>query len=85
MSGKFGFPVFAVIMLLLAGIVRLLEGMGRIPFEIPWIPIIVIVISVLILGAIIFGRDRDRPGICPFSKICPFNGFCPFGHRRERD
>jgi hypothetical protein len=83
MSEKFGFPVFTVGILLLAGIIWLLEVNGMIPFGIPWIPIIVIFIVILILGAIIFGRDKNRPGFCPFSGICPFNGFCPLGHKKE--
>jgi hypothetical protein len=82
MSGRFGFPVFTVAMLLIGGIARLLEVNGMIPFAIPWIPIILIIAAVLIVGAVIFGRNRGRPGFCPFSAICPFNNFCPFGHGR---
>ncbi len=82
MSGRFGFPVFTVAMLLIGGIARLLEVNGMIPFAIPWIPIIVIIAAVLIVGALVFGRNKDRPGFCPFSAICPFNNFCPFGHGR---
>jgi len=82
MSGRFGFPVFTVAMLLIGGIVRLLEVNGMISFRVPWIPIIVIIAAVLSGGALIFGRNGDRPGFCPFSAICPFNNFCPFGHGR---
>ncbi len=82
MSGRFGFPVFTVALLLLGGIAWLLEVNGMIPFAIPWIPIIVVIAAVLIVGAVIFGRNSDRPGFCPFSAICPFNNFCPFGHGR---
>ncbi|MEA1895690.1 MAG: hypothetical protein U9N36_10950 [Euryarchaeota archaeon] len=82
MSGRFGFPVFTVALLLIGGIVRLLEVNGMTPFGIPWLPIIVIIAAVLLAGALIFGRNRDRPGFCPFSAICPFNNFCPFGHER---
>jgi hypothetical protein len=82
MSGRFGFPVFTVAMLLIGGIARLLEVNGMIPFAIPWISIIVIIAAVLIVGALVFGRNKDRPGFCPFSAICPFNNFCPFGHGR---
>jgi hypothetical protein len=60
----------------------MLELNGMIPFAIPWIPIIVIIAAVLSVGAVIFGRNRDLPGFCPFSAICPFNNFCPFGYRR---
>ncbi len=82
MSGRFRFPVFTVAMLLIGGIARMLEVNGMIPFAIPWIPIIVIIAVVLSVGAVIFGRNRDRPGFCPFSAIYPFNNFCPFGHGR---
>lgn len=67
---------------MIAGVVRLLEVNGMLWFDVPWIRIIAITASVLIIGAIIFGRDKNRPGLCPFSGICPFNEFCPFGHRR---
>ena len=82
MSKRFGFPVFTVALLLLGGIARLLEVNGMVPFTIPWIPIIRIIAVVLIMGAVTFGRNKDRPGFCPFSAICPFNNFCPFGHGR---
>jgi len=82
MSGRFGFPVFTVALLLIGGIARLLEVNGMISFAIPWILIIVIITTVLSVGALIFGRNGDRPGFCPFSAICPFNNFCPFGHGR---
>jgi hypothetical protein len=82
MSGRFGFPVFTVALLLLWGIALLLEVNGMIPFRVPWLPIIVIIAAVLLVGALIFGRNRDRPGFCPFSAICPFNNFCPLGHER---
>jgi len=82
MSGRFGFPVFAVALLLLGGIAWLLEVNGMTPFAIPWIPIIAIIAAVLIVGAVIFGRNKDRPGSGPFSAICPFNNFYPFGHGR---
>jgi len=82
MSGRFGFPVFTVALLLIGGIVRLLEVNDMVQFAIPWIPIIVIIEAVLSVGALIFGRNRDRPGFCPFSAICPFNNFGPFGHGR---
>ncbi len=82
MSEKFGFPVFTAGMLVIAGVVRLLEVNGMLWFDVPWIRIIVITAGALMIGAIIFGRDKNRPGFCPFSGICPFNGFCPFGHRR---
>ncbi len=82
MSGRFGFPVFTVALLLIGGIARLLEVNGMISFVIPWIPIIRIIAVVMIVGAVIFGRNSDRPGFCPFNAICPFNNFCPFGHRR---
>ena len=81
MSRRFGFPVFTVALLLLGGIARLLELNGMIPFVIPWIPVIGVIAAILIIGAVIFGRNKDRPGFCPFSAICPFNNFCPFGHR----
>ncbi len=82
MSGRFGFPVFTVALLLLGEVVRLLEVNGMIPFRVPWLPIIAIIAAVLLVGALIFGRNRDRPGFCSFSAICPFNNFCPFGHER---
>ncbi len=82
MSGRFGFPVFTVTLLLIGGIARLLEVTGMIPFRVPWVPIIVIIAAVMFVGAVIFGRNRNRPGFCPFSAICPFNNFCPFGHGR---
>ena len=82
MSGRFGFPVFTVALLLIGGIAMLLEVNGMVPFRVPWIPIIGIIAVVMIVGAVIFGRNMDRPGFCPFSAICPFNNFCPFGHGR---
>ena len=82
MSKRFGFPVFTVALLLLGGIARLLEVYGMISFKVPWIPIIGIIAGVMIVGAVIFGRNKNRPGFCPFSAICPFNNFCPFGHGR---
>jgi len=60
----------------------LLEVNGMIPFVIPWIPLIVIIVAVLSVGALIFGRNMDRPGFGPFSAIYPFNNFGPFGHGR---
>lgn len=60
----------------------MLEVYGMIPFAIPWIPLIVIIAAVLSVGALIFGRNMDRPGFCPFSAIYPFNNFGPFGHGR---
>ena len=50
MSGRFGFPVFTI--------ARLLEVNGMIPFRVPWIPIIVIIATVLSVGALIFGRKQ---------------------------
>jgi hypothetical protein len=58
MSGRFGFPVFTVALLLIGGIVRLLEVNGMVPFAIPWIPIIVIIAAVLSVGALIFWKKQ---------------------------
>lgn len=84
MSEKFGFPVFTVAIIILAGAIRLLELAGAIP-SVPWVPIVVITAAILLLGAIALGRDKNRPGFCPYSKLCPFNKFCPLGHGRNED